>query len=158
MILFHTDIYRKSWIISSYQLTTSRFGGIALVILVDLLNDSTAVEGVTIFLAVDMLSEDLDGIFGNDVIVGIGNPFLFIAGVYWKAWFSSISVFSSICFSSHSVVFKCALMWSHVLLSFWLDSFILHQYEWGLGAGSRITAGFHILSSVSKHHTVCPGS
>ena len=60
----------------------SHFGGIPLVILVDLLNNSTGMEGVTIFLAVDGLSEDLDGIFGNDVIVGIGDPFLFIAGVY----------------------------------------------------------------------------
>ena len=60
----------------------SRFGGIPLVILVDLLNDSTGVEGVTIFLAVDELSKDLDGIFGNDAIVGIGNPFLFIACLY----------------------------------------------------------------------------
>ena len=60
----------------------SCFGDIPLVILVDLLNDSTGVEGVTIFLAVDELSEDLDGVFGNDVIVVIGDPFLFIAGVY----------------------------------------------------------------------------
>ena len=60
----------------------SRFGGIPLVILVGLLNDSTGVEGVTIFLAVGEVSEDLDGIFGNDLIVAIGDPFLFIAGVY----------------------------------------------------------------------------
>ena len=60
----------------------SCFGGIPLVILVDLLNDSTGVEGVTIFLAVDELSEDLDDVFGNDVIVGIGNSFPFIVGVY----------------------------------------------------------------------------
>ena len=59
----------------------SHFSGIPLVILVDL-NDSTGVEGVTIFLAADELSEDLDGIFGNDAIVGIGDPFLFIAGIY----------------------------------------------------------------------------
>ena len=65
-----------------HQLITSHFGGIPLVILVDLLNDSTGVEGVTIFLAVDELSEDLDDVFGNDAIVGIGDPFLFIAGVY----------------------------------------------------------------------------
>ena len=60
----------------------SCFGGIPLVILVDLPNDSVGVEGVTIFLAVDELSEDLDGVYGNYVIVGIDNPFLFIAGVY----------------------------------------------------------------------------
>ena len=57
-ILFHTDIYIKGWIVSSHQLIMSCFGGIPLVILVDLLNDSTGVEGVTIFLAVDELSED----------------------------------------------------------------------------------------------------
>ena len=61
---------------------TSHFGGIPLVILIDLLNESTGVEGVTIFLVVDELSEDLGGVFGNDVIVGIHNSFLFIADVY----------------------------------------------------------------------------
>ena len=76
-----------------HWLITSHFGGIPLVSLVDLLNDSTGVEGVTIFLAAHELSEDLDGIFGNDAIVGIGNSFLFIDDVYWKAWFSSIWVF-----------------------------------------------------------------
>ena len=60
----------------------SHFGGIPLVILVDLLNDSTGVEGVTIFLAADETSEDLDGIFGNNIIVGICDPFLLIAGEY----------------------------------------------------------------------------
>ena len=65
-----------------HQLITSHFGGIPLVILVDLLNDSTGMEGVTIFLAVDELSEDLDGVFGNDAIVGISESFLFMAGVY----------------------------------------------------------------------------
>ena len=39
-------------------------------------------EGVTIFLVVDELSEDLHGVFGNNAIVEIGNPFLFIADVY----------------------------------------------------------------------------
>ena len=95
---------------SLHQLIMSHFVGIPLVILVDLLNDSTGVEGVTIFLVADELSEDLDGIFGNDAIVGIGNSFLFIADVYWKAWFSSIWFFSSICFSWHFVIFKCGLM------------------------------------------------
>ena len=60
----------------------SHFGGIPLVILVDLLKDSTRVEGITIFIAVDELSEDLDGVFGNDVTVGIGNPFPLIVSVY----------------------------------------------------------------------------
>ena len=60
----------------------SCFSGIPLVILVDLINDSTGVEGITIFLVGDEISEDLDGVFGNGAIVGIGEPFLFIAGVY----------------------------------------------------------------------------
>ena len=65
----------KSWIISLHQLITSHFGGTPLVILVDLLNGSTGVEGVIIFLAVDELSETLDGVIGRDAIVGIGNSF-----------------------------------------------------------------------------------
>ena len=58
------------------------FGGTPLVILVDLLNGSTGVEGVVIFLTDGDLSRTLDGVSGRDAIVGIGDSFLFIAGVY----------------------------------------------------------------------------
>ena len=60
----------------------SCFGGTPLVILVDLLNSSTGVEGVMTFLTVGDLSGTLDGVSGRDAIAGIGNSFLFIAGVY----------------------------------------------------------------------------
>ena len=65
-----------------HQLIMSHFGGTPLVILVDLLNGSTGVEGVMIFLTVGDLSGTLDGVSGRDAIVGIGDSFLFIAGVY----------------------------------------------------------------------------
>ena len=64
-----------------HQLIISHFGGTPLVILVDLLNGSTGVEGVMIFLTVGDLSGTLDGVAGRDAIVGIGDSFLFIAGV-----------------------------------------------------------------------------
>ena len=88
----------------------SHFCGTPLVILVDLLNGSIGVEEVTNFLAVDELSEALDGVIGSHAMVGIGISFLFMVGVYWKVWFSSIWVLSSICFSSHSIIFKHGLM------------------------------------------------
>ena len=65
-----------------HQLIMSHFGGTPLVILVDLLNGSTEVEGVAIFLTVGDLSGTLDGVSGRDAIVGIGDSILFIAGVY----------------------------------------------------------------------------
>ena len=65
-----------------HQLIMSHFGGTPLVILVDLLNGSTGVEGVMIFLPVGDLSGTLDGVPGRDAIVGIGELFLFIAGAY----------------------------------------------------------------------------
>ena len=65
-----------------YQLVMSCFGGTPLLILVDLLNGSTGVEGVMIFLAVGDLSGTLDGVSGRDAIVGMRDSFLFIAGVY----------------------------------------------------------------------------
>ena len=60
----------------------SCFGGTPLIIFIDLLNGSTGVEGVVIFLTVGVLSGTLDGVSRRDAIVGIGDPFLFIAGVY----------------------------------------------------------------------------
>ena len=65
-----------------HQLIMSCFGGTPLVILVDLLNGTTGVEGVVIFLTVGDLSGTLDGVSGRDATVGIGDLFLFIAGVY----------------------------------------------------------------------------
>ena len=65
-----------------HQLIMSHFGATSLVILIDLLNGSTAVEGVVIFLTVGDLSGTLDGVSGRDAIVEIGDSFLFIAGVY----------------------------------------------------------------------------
>ena len=65
-----------------HQLIMSNFGSTPLVILVDLLNDSTGVEGVMISLTVRDLSGTLDGVSGRDAIVGIRDSFLFIAGVY----------------------------------------------------------------------------
>ena len=65
-----------------HQLIVSHFGGTPLVILVDLLNGSTGVEGVAIFLTVGNLSGTLDGVSGRDAIVGIGDSILFIAGIY----------------------------------------------------------------------------
>ena len=65
-----------------HQLIMSHFGGSPLVILIDLLNGSTGVEGVVIFLTVGHLSGTLDGVSGRDAIVGIEDSFLFIAGVY----------------------------------------------------------------------------
>ena len=65
-----------------HQLIMSYFGGILLVILVDLLNGSTGVEGVVILLTVGDLSGTLDDVSGREAIVGIGDSFLFIAGVY----------------------------------------------------------------------------
>ena len=65
-----------------HQLIMSCFGGTPLVILVDLLNGSTGVEGVVIFLTVDDISGTLDGESGRGAIVGIGDSFLFVAGVY----------------------------------------------------------------------------
>ena len=65
-----------------HQLIMSHFGGTPLVILVDLLNGSTGVDGVVIFLTVDDLSGTLDGVSGRDAMVGIGDSFLFIVGVY----------------------------------------------------------------------------
>ena len=65
-----------------HQLIMSHFGGTPLVILVDLLNGSTGVEGVVIFLTVGDLSGTLDGVSGRDTLVGIGDSFLFVAGVY----------------------------------------------------------------------------
>ena len=88
----------------------SHFGGTPVVIMVDLLIGSTGVEGVVIFLTVGDLSRTLDGVSGRDAIEGIGESILSIPDAYWKMWFSSIWVLSSICFSSHSVVFKCWLM------------------------------------------------
>ena len=65
-----------------HQLIMSLFGGTPLVILIYLLNCSTGVEGVAIFLTVGDLSGTLDGVSGRDMIVGIADSFLFIAGVY----------------------------------------------------------------------------
>ena len=65
-------------------ITLYLFSGAPLVFLVDLLNGSIGVEEVTIFLAVDELLEALDGVIGSDAMVGIGNSFLFMVGVYWK--------------------------------------------------------------------------
>ena len=65
-----------------HELIMSHFGGTPLVILTDLPNGSTGVEGVVIFLTVGDLSGTLDGVSGRDAIVGIGDSFLFIAGVY----------------------------------------------------------------------------
>ena len=65
-----------------HQLVMSHIGGTPLVILVDLLNGSTEVEGVMIFLTVVDLSGTLDGVSGRDVIVGIGDSLLFVGGVY----------------------------------------------------------------------------
>ena len=157
-ILFHTDIYTKADLFHCISLLQVHFSSPPFIILEDPFNGSIAVEGVAFFLTVGDLSGTLDGVFGRDAIVGNRDSFLFTAGVKWEVWFSSILVLEGICFSSHSIVFKCGLMWSHVLLSFWLEFSILHQYEWGSEVGSRITAGFHILSSVSKHQTVCPVS
>ena len=88
----------------------SSFGGTPLVILVDFLNGSIGVEEVMLFLTVGDLSGTLDGVSGRDAIVGIRDSFLSTAGVNWKVWFSSIWVLESICFSSHSVIFKHGLM------------------------------------------------
>ena len=143
-------------IISLHQLITNHGAGIPFVVLADRLKGIFIVESV-VSLTANISSEDWDDMFGDDVILGIDSSFPFILDVYWKV-FSSVWFFSSICFSSHSVVFRCSLMWSHVLHCFWVDSSIMHQYEWGLGACSRIMADFHILSIVSKHHTVCPDS
>ena len=65
-----------------HQLIISHFGGPPLVILIDFLNGSTGLEGVVIFLTVGDLSRTLDGVSRRDAIVGIGNSFLFITGVY----------------------------------------------------------------------------
>ena len=65
-----------------HQLIMSHFGGTPFIILVDLLYGSTGVEGVMIFLTVGDLPGTLDGVSGRDAIVGIGNSFLFVAGVY----------------------------------------------------------------------------
>ena len=65
-----------------HQLIMSQFGGTPLVILIDLLNGSTGVEGVAIVLTVSDLSGSLDGVSGRDAIVGNGDSILFIAGVY----------------------------------------------------------------------------
>ena len=56
-----------------HQLIMRHFGATPLVILVDLLNGSTGVEGVAIFLTVDDLSRTLDGVSGRDAIVRIGD-------------------------------------------------------------------------------------
>ena len=60
----------------------SHFGGTPLVTLIDLLNASNGVEEVVIFLTVDDLSGTLDGISERDAIVGFGDSFILIAGVY----------------------------------------------------------------------------
>ena len=65
-----------------HQLIMSCIGGTPLVILIDLLNGSPGVEGVAIFLTIGDLSGTLDGVSGRDAILGIGDLFLFIAGVY----------------------------------------------------------------------------
>ena len=65
-----------------HQLIMSGFGGTPLFILIDLLNGSTGVEEIVIFLTVGDLSETLHGVSGRDAIVGIGDSLLFIAGVY----------------------------------------------------------------------------
>ena len=65
-----------------HQLIMSHLVDTPLVILVDLLNGSTGEEGVMIFLTVGDLSGPLDGVSERDTIVGIGDAFLFIAGIY----------------------------------------------------------------------------
>ena len=88
-----------------HQFIISCFGGTPFLILEDLLNGSIGVEEVVFFLTVGDLSGTLEGVF-----VGIRDLVLFTAGVNWKVWFSSTWVLESICFSLHSVVFKCGLM------------------------------------------------
>ena len=146
----------KDRIISLHQLITNLCGGIPFVALVDLHKGILRVEGAAVSLTANV-SSDWDNVFGDDIILGIDSSFPFIPHVYWKV-FSLVWFFCSICFSSHSVIFRCSLMWRRVLHSFWVESSILHQYEWGSVACSRIMAGFHILSIVSKHQTVCPDS
>ena len=75
-------------IASVHILWISCFGGVPLVILVDLLTGSIGiqcgVEGVALFLAVGDLSGTLGGVSGRDAIVGIGDLFPSVAGVNWK--------------------------------------------------------------------------
>ena len=114
-------------------------------------------EFFVVSLTSNVSSQDWDGMFGDDVILGIDSSFPFISDVHHKV-FSSIWFFSSICFSSHSVVFRHGLMWRCILHKFCVESSILYQYESGSEACSRIMAGFHVLSMVLNHHTIWPDS
>ena len=76
-------------------------------VLVDLLKGIFRVEGVVVSLTANVSSEDLDDVFSDDVILGVDSSFPFIPD--WKV-FSLVWFFSNICFSLHSVIFRCSLM------------------------------------------------
>ena len=78
---YFTLIYTQKLFVPLHQFIISHFGGIPLVILVDLLNGSIGVEGVALFLTIGDLSGTLDDVFGRDAIVGLRDSFLSTAGV-----------------------------------------------------------------------------